>query len=88
MMIAASTIGLLAVLLGVGSVLFFEPLFVAFHGVFFAAGTWSFPPGSHLTSLFPEALFSDAAVLAGFLVLLSAGLVAWLGWRDARVTRS
>jgi integral membrane protein (TIGR01906 family) len=83
---SALVIGLLAVLVGVGSILFFEPLFVAFHGLFFAAGTWSFPPGSNLTTLFPEALFSDAAVLAGVLVLLSAGLVAWLGWRDLRVT--
>ena len=88
LVIAASALGLVAVLLGVGSLLSFEPLFMAFHGVFFAAGTWSFPPGSHLTSLFPEALFSDAAVLAGALVLLSAGLVAWLGWHEARVMRA
>lgn len=84
LVVSASAIGLLAVLVGLGSVLFFEPLFVAFHGLFFADGTWSFPPGSNLTTLFPETLFADAAVLAGGLVLVSAALVAGLGWRDLR----
>jgi uncharacterized membrane protein len=84
LVIAASTVGVLAVVASVTAVVAFEPLFIAFHGVFFAAGTWSFPPGSHLTGLFPEALFSEAAVLAGALILVSAAAVGLAGFLQMR----
>jgi len=84
LVIAASTVGVLAILASVAATVAFEPLFIAFHGLFFAAGTWSFPPGSHLTGLFPEALFSEAAILAGALILVSAGAVALVGFLGLR----
>jgi integral membrane protein (TIGR01906 family) len=42
------------VLAGLSAFLDFSTFFAAFHGLFFAAGTWTFPYDSMLISLFPE----------------------------------
>jgi uncharacterized membrane protein len=55
----------------------FERFFSAFHGLFFAAGTWTFPEGSLLIQLFPEPLWAAfgalwaAGVLLGVAALLA-----------------
>ncbi len=64
----------LAVLAGLTS---FDWLFTAFHGLFFAEGTWTFPSDSLLIQLFPEPFWMTAAASWAVLVLLGA-LVLWL----------
>lgn len=47
----------------------FDALFTAFHGLFFAAGTWTFPADSLLIRLFPERFWAvSGAVWAGLTV--------------------
>jgi hypothetical protein len=55
----------------------FDWLFTAFHDVFFAPGTWTFPSDSLLIRLFPEPFWTTAAASWAALVLLSA-LLLWL----------
>lgn len=47
-------LGSATVLAVVVAVTSFDVLFTAFHGIFFAAGTWTFPEDSLLIRLFPE----------------------------------
>lgn len=73
----------------------FDVLFTAFHGVFFAAGTWVFPEDSLLIRLFPERfwiasgaawaalVFAGAAVLAVIARLLRGKLVRGNASRSA-----
>lgn len=61
-----------AVLAGVFS---FEALFSAFHGVFFAEGTWTFPSDSLLIQTFPERFWAVAAGLWAGVVLVGAVLL-------------
>ncbi|HET6350659.1 MAG TPA: DUF1461 domain-containing protein [Coriobacteriia bacterium] len=64
------TLGLLA-LAGVAGTTDFDALFVRFHGLFFANGTWTFPVDSALISLFPEPFWMVSGVAW---VLLTAGV--------------
>jgi integral membrane protein (TIGR01906 family) len=54
----------------------FEALFSAFHGIFFAEGTWTFPSDSLLIQTFPESFWAAAAGVWAGLVLLGAVLLA------------
>jgi hypothetical protein len=74
---------LVAALVGLTS---FDWLFTAFHGVFFAAGTWTFPADSLLIRLFPEPFWMTAAASWAALVLLGA-LLLWLAawWLERSV---
>jgi integral membrane protein (TIGR01906 family) len=79
---AAATIALVAVFakalaaVALGATAF-EPLFAAFHGVFFAPGTWEFPAGSALIRLFPEPFWMLAGVSwAAMAVVLAAAVRA------------
>jgi len=58
-----------AVLVGVTD---FDAFFSAFHGLFFASGTWTFPYDSLLIRLFPEPFWAASGVAWGALVLLFA----------------
>jgi len=62
----------LAAIIGLTS---FDRFFTAFHGVFFKAGTWTFPYDSLLIRLFPEPFWMTAAAALGLLVLLGAGVL-------------
>lgn len=53
----------------------FDVLFSAFHGVFFAAGTWTFPYDSLLIRLFPERFWVSAGVSLALLSLVGAGIL-------------
>ena len=65
------------VVLGLAGALDFDLFFQLFHGVFFQAGTWTFPWDSLLILLFPEAFWMTSGVLLGVLVM-AQGLALWL----------
>lgn len=66
----------LVALAGVAGLVDFEKLFAAFHGLFFAAGTWTFPSDSLLIQTFPEPFWAVAGATWAVLVLLGAGILA------------
>ena len=80
----AAVVGLAAVFVGVIFAFAFETAFTAFHGLFFAAGSWQFAPGSPLITLFPEPFWFDLALAAGGSIVVGAAIVALLGMRDLR----
>jgi len=84
MVAAAVGIGTAAVLLGFFFAVAFDAAFAAFHGIFFAAGTWQFGPDSNLLRFFPEPFWYEIALVAGVTILIGAILVALLGLRDMR----
>ena len=81
MLAASAGIGVAAAVLGAFFALAFEAAFAAFHAIFFAAGTWTFEPGSNLLRFFPEPLWYELALLAGATIIVSAVLVAWAASR-------
>jgi len=66
----------LVVLAAVAGMLDFEALFSAFHGIFFAEGTWTFASDSLLIQAFPESFWAVAAGLWAGLILLGAAVLA------------
>jgi integral membrane protein (TIGR01906 family) len=79
LLVASAAIGGLAVVLGLFFAFAFDAAFTAFHGLFFAAGTWQFGPDSNLIRLFPEPLWYESALVAGTAIALSAVVVALRG---------
>src|SRR6266508_3709349 len=65
LLVASAAIGGLAVVLGLFFAFAFDAAFTAFHGLFFAAGTWQFGADSNLIRLFPEPLWYESALVAG-----------------------
>ena len=57
--------------IGLWALVDFNGLFTAMHGLFFSAGTWTFPSDSLLIRLFPEAFW---AAMAGLWTAVSIGL--------------
>ena len=85
------TIGLL-VLIGLGALVGFERLFLAFHQISFSNDFWQLNPGTDfLIAMFPEGLFFDATmwVAASTIVeaLLLAGVPLTLLWWRPRIER-
>ena len=81
------------VLAGLAMVLDFGALFASLHGVFFAGGSWRFPPGSTLVTLYPQTFWMVAGATAAVLIVLQAVLIAVVmrrillpqrPWRTAR----
>jgi hypothetical protein len=81
------TVGL-AVVAGVAGAVDFERFFAAFHGLFFAAGSWEFPAGTLLIELFPEPLWAALGALWAFGVLLGAGIALGAAYRVSGRRRS
>jgi integral membrane protein (TIGR01906 family) len=54
----------------------FTWFFTAFHGLFFAAGTWTFPADSLLIRLFPERFWMASGAAWAALMAVGAGLLA------------
>jgi hypothetical protein len=82
---AAVVIGV--VILAIGGLLAFGPLFELFHRVFFPGGNYAFDPRTQrLVQLYPFAFWQIAAAAYGVL-LLAIGLGAWLAgrWRARRM---
>jgi integral membrane protein (TIGR01906 family) len=66
----------LVVLAAVAGMANFDALFTAFHGLFFAEGTWTFSADSLLIQTFPEQFWANAAAVWATLILLGAGALA------------
>lgn len=81
---AASAVGVAALIVGVIFAVAFDQAFLAFHELFFPQGNFLFGPESNLLRLFPEQFWFDASLLAGTSIVLSALVVAILGWRLLR----
>jgi len=75
---------LLAALAGM---LDFETLFAAFHGVFFRAGTWTFPADALIIRVFPLPFWSSAALAWAVLSLLLSAMLIVAGFVGRRVAR-
>jgi integral membrane protein (TIGR01906 family) len=58
----------------------FESLFTWFHGLFFSAGTWSFPADALLIEVFPSEFWITAGACWGALVALGGALLGVAGW--------
>lgn len=71
----------LVALIGGLAVVAWQLWFVAFHRIFFAAGTWTFEYSDTLIRLFPEKFWFDAAVTIAAVSLVGSLLVALIGWR-------
>ena len=72
-MVAGGWLTLCSVVIAAAAALIdFETFFVAFHGVFFKSGTWTFPEDSLLIRLFPERFWSTAGLAWGSLAVLVA----------------
>jgi len=89
MLIAAGSVGAVAIVLAIVFAVAFEPAFLAFHELFFPPGTYLFEEGSELIVLFPEPFWFDAALLAGAAIVVVAMAVSLIGlwrWRSVRTT--
>jgi integral membrane protein (TIGR01906 family) len=84
LLISAGTIGAVALLLAGIFAVAFEPAFLFFHQLFFPPGTYLFPSGSRLITLFPEGFWFDAALLAGASIVVVALVVTVVGFRRWR----
>jgi integral membrane protein (TIGR01906 family) len=71
---AYALLGLLA-LAGSSAFLDFSTFFAAFHGLFFADGTWTFPYDSMLIRLFPERFWVVSGVAWAVLAVAGAGVL-------------
>ncbi len=84
MFTAAGSIGAAALALAIVFAVAFEPAFLAFHAIFFPPGTYLFEEGSQLIVLFPDGFWFDASLVAGTAIILTAAVVALIGfarWR-------
>jgi integral membrane protein (TIGR01906 family) len=76
-MLAGAIVLLVGVVLAVvAAFTSFDVLFSAFHGLFFAAGTWTFPADSLLIRLFPERFWVASGAAWATLTLLGAAALA------------
>lgn len=92
MVAGAIAIGVVMVLAAAASFIDFEALFAAFHGLFFAAGTWTFPADSLLIRLFPERFWIASgaawAALSVVAALVLAGTAPLVRGAEARLSAS
>ena len=87
MFTATGLVGGLAIIVAGIFAVAFEPAFLAFHAVFFPPGTYLFSEGSQLIVLFPAGFWFDATLVAGTTIVLTALVVAVIGfarWRGGR----
>lgn len=71
---------ILIIVLGVLGALNWQGFFTAFHGVFFADGTWTFFVDDTLIRLFPAQFWMDAGIVIAALVLMVSSLVLAFTW--------
>lgn len=81
MLIGAGSVGAVAIALAIVFAVAFDAAFLAFHRIFFPAGTFLFEPGSNLIWLFPENFWFESALAAGAAIVVTAIIVALVGWR-------
>jgi integral membrane protein (TIGR01906 family) len=90
---ASSTVALGMVILGMAAVsaigaVAFEPLFAAFHSLFFAPGTWEFPADSLLIRLFPEPFWMLAGAWWAALAVALVAVVRLIAFLSTRTIAS
>jgi integral membrane protein (TIGR01906 family) len=69
---------------GAFTVFAFEAAFEVFHRLFFTAGSYTFDPRTdRLVQLFPEAFWSETAIVVGATALVAAIVTWWLARRRA-----
>lgn len=74
---------------GVISVVAFDQAFETFHELFFAGGTYTFDPlTDRLVQLFPIQFWEETSLALGLVIVIVAGIVAWLGLRRPGRTRT
>ena len=89
MLLAAASIGAVALVLAAAFAVAFDAAFLAFHQLLFPPGTYLFEPGSRLITLFPGGFWFDASLAAGAAIVITAVAMALIGlrrWRGARRT--
>ena len=72
------------VALGLFAVVAWDSAFTLFHEVFFPPGTWAFPADSTMIQLYPADFWFDAAMIGGALILGTAAVLSYGGWRRMR----
>ncbi len=66
--------------IGLGSILGFDRLFLAFHIISFSNDLWQLDPRHHLLlAMFPEGFFFDATMIIALLTLIEAAILAAAG---------
>jgi hypothetical protein len=80
----AGLVGMLAVVAALVFAVAFDAAFLAFHQLLFREGTYLFGPDSMLIRFFPEALWYEASLIAGAVIVISAIAVSVAGWRLVR----
>jgi integral membrane protein (TIGR01906 family) len=81
-----STAGLV-VLMGIVGTANFDWFFSAFHGVFFKAGTWTFPSDEMMIRIFPESFWTLAAGSWAVLSFVMAAVLVIAGVVGKRVSK-
>jgi integral membrane protein (TIGR01906 family) len=84
LIIGAGTVGVATLAIGVFAVVAWDTAFTLFHELLFPPGTWSFPADSTMILLYPPGFWFDAAMIAGALVLATAAVFSYGGWRRIR----
>ncbi len=84
---AGWTSGGIVVLMGVVGVVDFDSFFSAFHGVFFKAGTWTFPSDAMIIRVFPLPFWTIAAASWAAATLLLAAVLVCAGVVGKRVSK-
>ena len=83
----SATLGLVA-LVGIGALVGFERLFLAFHQVSFSNDLWQLDPRTDdLIKMFPEGFFLDATLLIAGFTIVEALLLTIIPWLLLRRTR-
>jgi integral membrane protein (TIGR01906 family) len=77
------TIGLILAIVII-AVTSWDTFFTAFHGLFFAGGTWQFEYSDTLIRLFPEQFWFDASLLIGGATLLTALITMYFSLRSPK----
>ncbi|PKQ20746.1 MAG: hypothetical protein CVT66_03315 [Actinobacteria bacterium HGW-Actinobacteria-6] len=77
----------LVVLLGILGTVDFDSFFSAFHGVFFKAGTWTFPADAMIIRIFPEPFWTLAAGSWAVLTFVIAAALVVAGVVGKRVSK-
>ncbi len=83
-MAGAGTVGVAVVAIGIFAIVAWDAAFTLFHELLFPPGTWSFPPDSTMIRLYPPGFWFDAAMIAAALVIATAAVLSYAGWRRIR----
>lgn len=81
---AGGTVLALFALAGIWAASDFDSLFAAFHGLFFAAGTWTFDADSLLICMYPEGFWTSMGIVWGVVTAIACLVTLSIGSRTKR----